>query len=47
MLEFNLGFNARYALMTDGSTVIIDSLMVRATVSYFLQVDTKDVYVTG
>jgi len=47
MLEFNLGFNARYASMPDGSTVMIDSLMVRATISYFLKVDMEDVYVTG
>jgi hypothetical protein len=47
MLKFNLGFNARYALMADGSMVMIDVLMVRATVSYFLKIDTEDVYVTG
>jgi hypothetical protein len=35
MLKFNLGFNARYALMADGSMVMIDVLMVRVTVSYF------------
>jgi hypothetical protein len=33
--------------MPDGSTVIMDSLMVRATISYFLKEDTEEVYVTG
>jgi hypothetical protein len=47
MLEFNLGFNACHASMPDGSTVIMDSLMVRATISYFLKGDTEEVYVTG
>ena len=47
MLEFNIGFNACYASKPDGSTVMMDSLMVRATISYFLKGDTEKVYVTA
>ena len=47
MSLFRFAFNARYASMPDGSTIEINSDMVRLIVSITLGVDGKDILITG
>ena len=47
MSMFMCAFNARYASMPDGSTIEINSDVVRLFVSITLKVNGKDIFVTG